>query len=117
QRAAHAPAGQDDRALVDPAHEVVVDRDLAELVDEHRGLPHVRVREQRRDQRRLAAPEEAGDEDDREAVAHDDGRWSAATPAGSAPTPARTRPTTSRAACSPARLAARGSSSSSSATT
>ena len=64
QRAADAAAAEDDRALVDLAHEVMVDRDLAELVDEHRRLSHRGMREQRRDQGRLAAAEEAGDEDD-----------------------------------------------------
>ena len=60
QRAADAAVAEHDGALVDPPQQVVVDRDLAELVDDHRRLAHVRVREQTLQQRRLAAAEEAG---------------------------------------------------------
>jgi hypothetical protein len=65
ERAADTAARQQDGALVDAPQQVVVDPDLAELVHDHSGLAQVRMREEARQQRRLAAAEEPGDERDR----------------------------------------------------
>ena len=65
QRAADAAAREQHRPLVDAAQEVMVEADLAELVDDHRRLGELGPAQQLRDERRLAAPEEAGDERDR----------------------------------------------------
>ena len=59
QRAADAAGAEKHRTLVDAAQDVVIDGDLAELVDDDGRLAHVRMAEQPRDERRLAAPEEA----------------------------------------------------------
>ena len=64
ERAAQAAARQQHGALVDPAQQVVVDPDLAELVHDHCRLAHVRVRQEAGEQRGLAAAEEPGDERD-----------------------------------------------------
>src|SRR5262249_27438844 len=45
---------------------LVVDADLAELVDDDRGLVHGRVAQQVLEERRLPAAEESGDQADRE---------------------------------------------------
>src|SRR5439155_1030633 len=68
-RAADAAVAEHDRPLVHLPQEVVVDRNLAELVDDHRRLAHIRVGEQPREQRRLPAAEVAGEERDRRAHA------------------------------------------------
>src|SRR5215218_3501621 len=58
--AAYAAAREQNRALVDPAQEVVVQTNLAELVDENGSVGHRRLREHPPQERRLAAAEEAG---------------------------------------------------------
>ena len=63
--AADAARCQHDGALVDAREQVMVERDLAELVHEHGGLAHLRVAQQLAQERRLAAAEEARDQRDR----------------------------------------------------
>ena len=46
QRAADAPRTQEHRALVDTPQQVMVDADLAQLVDDDGRLAHVRMAEQ-----------------------------------------------------------------------
>ncbi len=64
QDAADAAAREQHRSLVHPPQEVVVDADLTELVHDHGRLSDPGVIEQAGDERRLAAAEKAGDEDD-----------------------------------------------------
>ena len=64
-RAADAARGHHDGALVDAREQVVVERDLAELVDQHRRLTERGIGQQLPQQRGLAAPEEARDQRDR----------------------------------------------------
>ncbi len=67
-RAADAAVGQLDHVLLaaglDAAalQEVAVDAEVAELVDDERDAPAAGVLEEVADQRRLAGPEEAGDD-------------------------------------------------------
>ena len=60
--AAQAPCGKKEDVVVKRFEQEVVDSDLVELVDEHPGLGHPGVLEQRVQERRLAAPEESGDD-------------------------------------------------------
>ena len=64
QRAADAARVEQHRPLVDPPEQMVVDPDLAQLVDDHGRLAHVRMRQQARDQRRLPRAEEPCDQRD-----------------------------------------------------
>ena len=64
-RAAEAAGIQLDDVFADLAHQQVVEADLAELVDKHGRLVHVRVGEQAIEQRRLSAAEEARQHRDR----------------------------------------------------
>ena len=59
-RAAEAPAGQFDDAPVDKIDEVMVDRDLADLVDDDRGVGKRGGGERAAQQRRFAAAEKTG---------------------------------------------------------
>ena len=64
--AAQTARVQQDRFLIEQLlHQQVIDADLSELVDEHRGVAHLRMAQQRVQQRGLAAPEEAGNDGDR----------------------------------------------------
>ena len=63
--AAHAAAVEQDDLLVARLDQQMVEPDLAELVDDHGGARERRVAQQAREQRRLAAAEEAGDHRDR----------------------------------------------------
>jgi hypothetical protein len=62
--AAQTAALQDHHALVDPLKEMVIEADLAELVDEHRRIAEFRRGQQALEQSRLAAAQKAGDEVD-----------------------------------------------------
>ena len=68
QRAAEAAGIEQHGALVHAGQQVMVDADLAQLVDDHGRLAHVGVREQARQQRRLARAEEAGEQRQRDAL-------------------------------------------------
>ena len=89
QRAADAAALQQHRALVDPPQQVMVDADLADLVHDHRRLAHRGMAEQARDQRRLAAAEEARHERDGELAVSRQGPGRDRGRAGRAARPAR----------------------------
>ena len=64
--AADTSAREHDCALVDLPDEVVIERNLTELVDDHRGVARVRMGQEPGDERRLPASEEAGDESNRQ---------------------------------------------------
>ena len=59
--AAEAPCLQLDEAVLARLDQVVVEADLAELVDDHRGSREFGLAKQAAEQRRLAAAEEAGE--------------------------------------------------------
>ncbi len=99
QRAAHAAAGEQHGALVDAAQEVMVEPDLAQLVDDHRGLRELGAAQQRSEQRRLAAAEEPRDEGDR--PLHEASDASSAGSSGSSGRPARRSASTHSAWRSP----------------
>ena len=60
--AAQTSGIEQDDVFIDLAHQQMIDSDIAELVDENRGLAHARVGEQGVDQGRLAASEKARDD-------------------------------------------------------
>ena len=64
--AADTSAREHDCALVHLPDEVVIERNLAELVDDHGGVARVRMGQEPGDERRLPASEEAGDQSDRQ---------------------------------------------------
>ena len=66
--AANAAGVEHDQALVDLLHQVVVDADRTELVDQHRAAVHLRLAQQVVEQRGLAGAEEAGEERHRDAA-------------------------------------------------
>ena len=67
--AAEAAGIEQDEVVVDLVDEMMVDADLAELVDQHRRVGHCRLLQQMIEQRRLAGPEEAGEDGDRDGPA------------------------------------------------
>ena len=63
-RAAQAAILQLDNGLVTALDQIIVETNLTKLVDDHRGLGHVRVLQQGVEKGRLAATEKAGDQRD-----------------------------------------------------
>ena len=63
--AADAARFHQDDIVVDPVEKVMVEPDLAELVDGDRGAGHGRIGQKALQERRLARTEEAGEEVDR----------------------------------------------------
>ena len=78
QRAAQAAALQQHHAVVDRLDQQVVEPDLAELVDDHRGLGERRVAQQTVEQRGLAGAEEAGQHGQRDGLDRSQGIFSKA---------------------------------------
>src|SRR5262249_2240810 len=69
-RAADAAGAHQDGLAVDPLDQVMIDADLAELVDQDSAVGITGVGQHVAKQRRLARAEEAGDEVDRNSVRH-----------------------------------------------
>jgi hypothetical protein len=67
-RAAQAARVEKHDVLADLAHQQVIEADLAELVDEHGGLPHGGVGEKMVEECRLAAAQEPGDDGNRDGL-------------------------------------------------
>ena len=65
-RAAQAAGREGDHLPLDAFDEQMIERDLAELVDEHHGIRERLVLHQGVEQGRLAGPEEAGEDVDRD---------------------------------------------------
>src|SRR5581483_3606300 len=59
--AAETAASQQHDVVVEPAQQVMVESDLAELVDEHRGIVELLRAQQALEQRGLAAAQKSGD--------------------------------------------------------
>ena len=66
--AADAAGIEHDQTLVDLFHQMVVDADRAELVDQHRAAVHLRLAQQVVEQGGLAGTEEAGEQGHRDAT-------------------------------------------------
>ena len=65
---AQAAALQQNHVVVDGLHQEMVEADLAELVDDHRGVGERRVAHQRVEQRCFPGAEEAGQDGERDGL-------------------------------------------------